>query len=62
MSGGSTMRDIYDRPTIRPGEPTLVNLLRKDIYRHPFSGAKFLRATPPCPGSSQTRGRENIRR
>ena len=37
MTGVSTVRDIYKDLESRPGEPTLVNLLRRDIYGHPFS-------------------------
>jgi hypothetical protein len=37
MTGVSTVRNIYEGLESRPGEPTLVNLLRRDIYRHLFS-------------------------
>ena len=37
MTGVQTIRDIYEGLQSSPGEPTLVNSLRRDIYGHPFS-------------------------
>jgi len=50
MTGVSTVQNIYAGRQSRPGEPTLVNLLRRDIYGHPFS--EVLSASGCCCGAA----------